>query len=196
MSFPVHLFSSVNAYLEHDTRISDPRLYRNRSRGNKDPYYRITLTTDWLEYNRRVALDAALDYYQGAFEVFTLINPMPVISQRTGLQLNADYDKGTQIITMRGLPFNETNALMAGDFIQISGFTKAYRVAQTASADSGGAANVTLTQPLIDDVPFNAAVNHGANVEFQVCMDYRNSPNIDGINNMNTMVDVELIEQL
>lgn len=196
MIFPTDVFSKINVELTSDTRAPDQRLFRYRSRGILAPYYTISLTTPPLEYEQGVGVAAMLDGFQNELEIFDLPNPIPSVKVHSGLTLAQAASEDDRQIVVQGLSPSQQNAVAAGDFIQIGGDKKAYRIMMSADSDGTGQATVTLTQNLLADYALSSAIKYGENVVFQVSMVDRGSATIDA-DMRNLMVhDVELIEQL
>lgn len=195
MTFPTDKFASVNFELVSDTRTPSARLYRNRNKGSKTPFYMFSLTTPPLPYVEAMEVGAMLDSFQGALEVFTLNNPIPSIKQHNGLYLVSAATKGDTSITIGGFPTNLTKAASV-DFIKLEGSPKCYRIKAPADSNSSGQAVVELTQALIQNYPINTLIDYGENVVFQVSMENRDSGDISSRNSKYIVHDVELIEQL
>ncbi|QJR79603.1 hypothetical protein CA267_001720 [Alteromonas pelagimontana] len=196
MTFPVDKFSDASFELVPDTRLPSARLFRYRSKGSKDPYYMISLTSSMLDYAEGMGVAAVIDSYMGGEAIFPLPNPFPEIASHTGLTLAQVVQRGARQIVIAGLPTNRSNAVPAGDFIQISGSEKAYQIAIGDDSDSTGRALVTLSQPVIQAYSASAQIAYGKHVEFQVCVEDRSSCEVSAKNSKFIVHDVELIEQL
>ena len=191
MTFPVSAFSNIEFELVSDTRAAEARLFRYTSKGSKEPYFMFALTTTPVGYAEGMALAAELDSYQGELETFTLQSPFTAIGNATSMSLTDTFDKGVKVInvTCSGTP-------SAGDFIQISGSTKAYSI-RRVNGTGAGTYDLTLSQGLIQKYFDYATIKYASQVSFQVCMTNRDSAKIDAKKGMNEFVfDVELIEQL
>lgn len=194
--FPINKFSSVNTELVSDSRAPKERLKRYKSEGPKTPYYRFTLTTPPLPLREGMALAAVLDSYHGNINNFDLSNPIPQQKAQTGLYLYQAANKGAGTVVLAGAQPNEVDAVIAGDFIQINGSRKAYRILADSNANSSGHVEVKLTQALIQNYLAPSVVKYGANVVFQVCMEDRDSADITAKDSKFISHDVELIEQI
>lgn len=194
--FPTDKFASVKAELVTDSRAPKERLTRYKSEGPLTPYYRFTMTTPPLPLREGMAVDAVLDSYHGNIKNFDLPNPIPQQKAQSGLFLYQAASKGDDLITLAGFEENEVDAVIAGDFITISGSRKAYRVVFDANANAAGHAQVKLTQGIIQDYAAPSGVTYGADVVFQVCMEDRDSAEISAKDSKFVSHDVELIEQL
>lgn len=196
MTFPASAFEKVKAVLVTDTRAPAERLFRYRTKGSRDPYYKFELETQEQEYKHFIAVDAALDAYHGEEEIFLLPNPMPSIKAYAGLSLFSSPVKGADTITIAGFPPNTADVVWPGDFIKIEGSQKGYRIAALSSSDASGNANVTLTQGIIQAYTAGATVDYGDDVVFQVSMVVRDSDTTDATKSKYGSHAVELIEQL
>ena len=137
-----------------------------------------------------------LDSYQGEFEVFALPNPMISHKAQTGLYLYEAANKGAGTVVLAGAQPNEVDAVIAGDFIQINGSKKAYRVLEDANANSSGLVDVKLTQTLIQNYLAPSVIKYGSEVEFQVSMTDRDSDATTADKARWGSHYVELIEQI
>lgn len=190
MTFPVDKFSSVEIEQVSDTRVSSPRLFRYRSSGNKSPYWMISLTSAPLAYADGVALSAYLDGLQGALTVFDLPNPLPALATNTGCQITTTAGDGASSLTV-----NTPNDCRAGDFIQIAGNSKVYRITQDSLG--AGTKTITITPPLVASVPTAPTnFNYGQDVTFQVALENRSNGTVSASSGKFITHDVELIEQL
>jgi len=194
--FPINKFSSVNVELVSDSRAPKERLKRYKSEGPKTPFYRFTLTTPPLPLREGMAVAAVLDSYHGNIKNFDLRNPIPQQKAQSGLYLYQDANKGADTVVLAGAQPNEVDAVIAGDFIQINGSRKAYRILSDANATAAGRVTVKLTQPLIQSYISPSVVKYGENVVFQVCMEDRDSADITAKDSKFISHDVELIEQI
>ena len=194
--FPTNDFESIQAELISHTIIPKARLRRYRSKSGKEPYYQFSLQSQVKPYREFSRIDAVLDSYQGEFEVFALPNPMISHKTQTGLYLYQDANKGADTIVLGGVPSSEIDAVIAGDFLQINGSKKAYRVLSDANADAAGRVTVKLTQPLIKNYVSPSVVKYGDAVEFQVSMTDRDSDATTADKARWGSHFVELIEQI
>ena len=194
--FPTQDFESIQAELVSFTVIPKPRLQRYRSKSSKSPYYQFSLQSQIKPYREFSRIDAVLDSYQGEYEVFKLPNPMISHKAQTGLFLNVTANKGTSVVEIGGLSPNEIDAVAAGDFIQINGSAKAYRIKQDANANASGIVEVHLTQGVIQSYNAASTVDYGDNVEFQVSMTDRDSDATTADKSRWGSHFVELIEQI
>lgn len=179
-----------------DTRTADNRLYRNRNRGSKTPYYMLEFTSVELDYAESRKVSAKINSYHGPLEVFTIPNPMISVKSHSGLYLTSAVSKGSSSVDIGGAGSNEIDAFHAGDFISIAGSPKAYEIAEDATANSSGEASVKLTQPVIQNYPLNALVDYGDSVEFQVCVDSYDAGDITPEKGKYSVHELVLIEQL
>lgn len=194
--FPTNDFESIQAELISHTIIPKPRLRRYRSKSGKEPYYQFSLQSQIKPYREFSRMDAVLDSYQGEFEVFSLPNPMISHKAQTGLYLFQDANKGDDTVILGGANTNEVDAVVAGDFLQINGSKKAYRILSDANATAAGRVTVKLTQPLIQNYISPSVVKYGGDVEFQVSMTDRDSDATTADKARWGSHFVELIEQI
>lgn len=194
--FPTNDFESIQAELISHTIIPKARLRRYRSKSGKEPYYQFSLQSQIKPYREFSRIDAMLDSYQGEFEVFALPNPMISHKAQTGLYLYQSANKGADTIVLGGATSNEIDAVIAGDFLQINGSKKAYRVLSDANADAAGRVTVKLTQPLIQNYISPSTIKYGDAVEFQVSMTDRDSDATTADKARWGSHYVELIEQI
>lgn len=194
--FPTNDFESIQAELISHTIIPKARLRRYRSKSGKEPYYQFSLQSQIKPYREFSRIDAMLDSYQGEFEVFALPNPMISHKAQTGLYLYQAANKGTDTVVLAGAQPNEVDAVIAGDFIQINGSKKAYRVLEDANANSSGHVLVKLTQTLIQNYLAPSVIKYGSEVEFQVSMTDRDSDATTADKARWGSHYVELIEQI
>lgn len=194
--FPTNDFESIQAELISHTIIPKARLRRYRSKSSKEPYYQFSLQSQMKNYREFSRIDAVLDSYQGEFEVFALVNPMISHRAQTGLYVYQAANKGASTIILAGAQPNEVDAVIAGDFLQITGSKKAYRVLEDANANSSGHVEVKLTQALIQNHLAPSSVKYGDAVEFQVSMTDRDSDATTADKARWGSHYVELIEQI
>ena len=194
--FPTNDFESIQAELISHTIIPKARLRRYRSKSGKEPYYQFSLQSQVKPYREFSRIDAVLDSYQGEFEVFALPNPMVSHRTQTGLYLYQAANKGAGTVVLAGAQPNEVDAVIAGDFIQINGSKKAYRVLEDANANSSGLVDVKLTQTLIQNYLAPSVIKYGSEVEFQVSMTDRDSDATTADKARWGSHYVELIEQI
>ena len=194
--FPVDKFTSVKAELISDSKAPKPRLFRYKSEGGLEPYYKFNLTTPPLTLREGMAVDAVLDSFHGNVSNFDLKNPMPQQKVQEGLYLYEAAPKGANVIIVAGFNPNETEAVIAGDFITINGSRKAYRVCFDADANSSGHATITITQGLIKSYLAPSTIKYGRDVVFQVSMEDRDSAEVSVEKSQYIVHDVELIEQI
>jgi hypothetical protein len=194
--FPTNDFESIQAELISHTIIPKARLRRYRSKSGKEPYYQFSLQSQVKPYREFSRIDAVLDSYQGEFEVFSLPNPMISHKTQTGLYLFQDANKGDDTVILGGANTNEVDAVVAGDFLQINGSKKAYRILSDADATAAGRVTVKLTQPLIQNYISPSTVKYGEAVEFQVSMTDRDSDATTADKARWGSHFVELIEQI
>lgn len=194
--FPVDKFTSVKAELISDSKAPKPRLFRYKSEGGLEPYYQFNLTTPPLSLREGMAVDAVLDSFHGNITNFDLKNPIPQQKAQEGLYLYQSAPKGSNTIIVAGFLPNETDAVIAGDFISITGSRKAYRACFDADANSSGQASITLTQGLIKSYLAPSNIKYGRDVVFQVSLEDRDSAEISVEKNQYIVHDVELIEQI
>ncbi|MFW8589814.1 hypothetical protein ACOI22_03330 [Glaciecola sp. 2405UD65-10] len=185
MIFPVDKFAKVEIEQRNDIRASKERLTRNRARGTKSPYFALMLTTPSIPYNEYIPLSAAVDGYEGALEIFVVQNPIPSIYENENDNTIDFEPKGSKTI---GIDY--TGNYSAGDFIQFSGSTKAYRIMEVDGQ------SITLTHPLLTDIAAGESVYYGKNVQFQMCVNDTHTTTIDVKQSKFGIIDVELIEQL
>lgn len=197
MTFPISEFEMLtHPVLVSDTRTADNRLYRHRNQGSKTPYYMFEFASIELDYAESRKVSAKINSYQGSLVIFQLPNPMISLKSHTGLTVAKAGSKGSDTITLGGGGANITNAFLAGDFIRPNGSAKAYEIAEDASTDFLGEADVKLTQALVQDYAANASVDYGDDVEFQVCVDSYSAGDITPQNGLYAVHDLVLIEQL
>ena len=194
--FPTNDFESIQVELISHTIIPKARLRRYRSKSGKEPYYQFSLQSQVKPYREFSRIDAVLDSYQGEFEVFTLPNPMISHKAQTGLYLYQAANKGSDVVILAGALPNEVDAVIAGDFLQINGSPKAYRILADANANPSGHVNAKLTQSLIQDHLAPSVIKYGDAVEFQVSMTDRDSDATTADKARWGSHYVELIEQI
>lgn len=189
MMYPTNKFNSVNIEQVSDTRVGEPRLFRNRSYGNKDPYWLITMVTPPLPYSEGMGLAAFLDSLLGAFEKFDLPCPVPQISSNPNSYLSANAIKGTTYLNVV-----TPNDVKAGDFVQFSGNKKVYRI--TEDSLGAGTKTIKITPPLVESIPTApTTMLYGDDVVFQVSLEDRSAGEITAERGKFIIHDVELIEQ-
>lgn len=193
--FPISDFESIKAEMVSDTRVSKPRLSRWRSQGPGEPYYQFELQSQVKDYRTFSKMDAQLDSYQGELEVFQLNNPIISHKAHNGLYLYQSANKGVKQIVVAGFVANQSDAVAAGDFIQLAGSSKGYRIREDANANASGRCTINLTQGLIQSHASTEAVAYGEDVVFQVCMTDRDSDSTEASKNKWGSHYVELIEQ-
>lgn len=196
MTFPIDKFEVAGIEQVSDTRTPKPRLFRYRYRGSKKPFWQINLTSVPLDYATGLAVAAYLDGLEGALTVFNLPCPIPALASYTGLTVASAVGKDASTVTVTGLPANQAEALMAGDFIQFAGSPKAYRLTKTTFSNASGDAIAWVTPRLMAGMNSGVAVSYGDAVQFQVAMEKRNSADVDAKKGKFMVHDVELIEQL
>ena len=170
-----------------DIRSPDDRYFRNRARGIRAPYFRLSLTTPPLEYAEHMEVSAQIESFEGAFEVFTFANPLPALASFANQNVNASFAKGVKSVVIAG-----SHAFRVGDFIKFSNHAKVYRI---SSVTPGTNTTIGLSCPLIESISAVTDLIYGANVNFQVCLSNNYSQEVSGKNGNFGMVDVELIEQ-
>lgn len=197
MSFPISQFEMLtHPVLVTDTRTADNRLYRNRNRGSKTPYYMFEFSSVELDYAESRKVSAKINSYQGPLEIFTLPNPMISLKSHSGLSLASAAQVGDDTVDIAGGGANITDAFHAGDFIRIAGSAKAYEVAENANTNSSSVASVKLTQGVVQVHASGSAVDYGDDVEFQVCVDSYDAGDITPAKGLYAVHDLVLIEQL
>lgn len=187
MSFPIDKFSSVTFEQVDDVRTSSERYNRNKARGNRDSYFSLAITSPPYAYSEFMPLWAKIVSYESELENFLLANPLPALAVRSGHTTAATANEGSKAIII-----NTTQVYQAGDFIQFVGHSKAYLIANVVS---GATQALTLTSPLIEDVPISTSVLYGADVNFNVCLRDAVTATIQANNGKFTAIDAELIEQ-
>lgn len=187
MTFPIYKFRSIEIEQINDIRITNDRLFRNRARGVRQPYFIISLTSIPLKRNEYLALSAEVISYEGAYEIFEFNNPVPALSVVSGSVVFEQTLKGDKTIRIQSGANYQT-----GDFIQFEGSTKAYLIAGVTN--SAGIQTIRLSCPLIKTIALNATVFYGADVVFQMAVRKTNSVQIS--TSKFGVIDVELIEQV
>jgi hypothetical protein len=171
MTFKITEFSSVVASQVVDVRTPAPRYNRSRVEGNKKPYWMFELTSIPLAYEVAMGVSAHLDSLNGSIEIFTMPPPLPALAARTGLTIHTLSAEGSSTLHIEGFAANQTSAAKAGDFLQLSGHQKVYRIVETADADATGEASVTITPTLFEASVLSEAVKYGDSVQFQCCLE-------------------------
>lgn len=194
--FPVSKFSSVKVSLQSDVISPKPRLFRYKSETSREPYYKFELTSVPLPLKEGVMVDSFLDSCHGNLKNFDLQNPIPQHKAHSGLFLGQSANKGSDTIVLAGVQPNEPEAVTAGDFLQINGSKKAYRILESANSNSSGQVTVKLTQGLIQSHSAGATIAYGTDVTFQVCVEDRDSGEISVKQSKFVVHDLELIEQI
>lgn len=195
MTFPTSEFSSIEVYQDVEVIAPDRRYKRVKRLDNKEPFWVIALTTPPNEYEKAMEIGAYLDSLLGPLNDFVLPNPVPSIKSRVGLSTNALASKGATTVQIKGATANLVKACAAGDFLNFTGFSKAYRFVLNSNADATGIFTATITPPLIEDIPANTAIKYGSDAEFQVCLDSVATTDINARAGKLISHDVELIEQ-
>jgi hypothetical protein len=171
MTFKITEFSSVVASQVVDVRTPAPRYNRSRVEGNKKPYWMFELTSQPLPYKLAMGVSAHLDSLMGSLGIFTMPPPLAALAVRTGLAIHTASVEGSDTLYVSGFTANQTSAAKAGDYIQLTGHQKAYRVVETADADTSGDASVTITPTLFEASVLSEAVKYGDSVQFQCCLE-------------------------
>lgn len=190
MIFPTSKFQSVTVEQVSDTRVGEARLFRNRSYGNKEPYWLFTMITPPLPYAEGMGLAAFLDSLLGGFEKFDLPCPVPQISSNPNSTLNTTANKGATQLNVA-----TPNDARSGDFVQVAGSKKVYRVTQDSLG--AGTKTITITPPLMESVlSAPSTLLYGNDVVFQVSLEDRSAGEVTAERGKFMIHDVELIEQL
>lgn len=194
--FPISEFESIQTELVNYTKAAKQRLKRYRKKPAKSPHYKFMLQSQIKNYRDFTRIDAVLDSYQGEFEIFTFFNPLVSHKSHNGLYLHQNASRGNQSIVVGGFAVGELDAVAAGDFLQINGSKKAYRILADADANASGQVTVQLTQALIQDYLSPSVIKYGDDVEFQGSMIDRDSDATEASKSKWGSHYVEVIEQL
>lgn len=196
MTIPIDHFAQINIEQIVDVRLSgDARYRRNRRLGNKKPYWMISITTVPLEYAESSELSAYLDSLLGEFKVFSLSNPLPALTQRSGVSLVSAAAQSATTVALGGFSASQAQAVIAGDFIRFNGHPKVYRIVETANANSGGVTTAKITPPLMQSVNSATSVEYGVDVDFQVSLRDTIEMSVNGKDASYSVYNIDLIEQ-
>lgn len=185
--FPINLFSQISIEQVTDNRAPDDRYFRNRARGSRSPYYRLSLTTPMLDYEEHTEASAQIESFEGEFEIFTVSNPFVPLASFANQNVNATFAKGVKSVSITG-----SHAFRVGDFVKFSNHAKVYRI---SSVTPGTNTTIKLSCPLLESISNTTDLIYGANVNFQVCLSSSYSQEVKASDGNFGIVDVELIEQ-
>jgi hypothetical protein len=171
MTFKITEFSSVVSSQVVDVRTPGARYNRSRVEGNKKPYWMFELTSTPLPYEEAMGVSAHLDSLNGSLEIFTMPPPLPALAVRTGLTIHTASVKGSNILYVGGFTANQLSSAKAGDYMQLAGHQKAYRIVENANADATGEASITVTPRLFEASVLNEVVKYGDAVQIQCCLE-------------------------
>lgn len=196
MTFPITEFSLIEFEQVIDNRFSDKARYnRSRAIGSKREFWMLSITNPPYPYAQGMAVSAVLNSYRGGHEIVALLNPLPPLATRTGLSLNAAATDESTTIQVKGMPTNNAQGMVGGDFINIAGHAKAYQVVFDVASNASGVGTATITPPLFQDVPSNSAINYGEDAVFQVCLDDVVSASVDAKKGKFMSFSFDLMEQ-
>jgi len=195
-AFPIQFFRQVEVTLILDIIKPEERLYENKSLGSEDPYYLFALTSTPVSHDDAMEISGILDWYNDSIRNFLLPNPLKSVRKLSGLYLTTGGFVGSQELKVAGLPPSREKAVWGGDFLQPDINTKGYRIAFSANSDPTGRATITLTQPLLHNIPAGTQIRYGDDVNFQVCVKNRNGGEFGVKDAGKTIFDLELMEQL
>lgn len=195
-AFPIQFFRQVEVTLILDIIKPEERLYENKSLGSEDPYYLFALTSVPVSHDDAMEISGVLDWYNDSIRNFLLPNPLKSVRKLSGLYLTTSGFVGSQVLHVEGLPPSREKAVWGGDFVQPDTSTKGYRIAFSANSDATGRATITLTQPLLHNIPAGTQIRYGDDVNFQVCVKNRNGGEFGVKDAGKTIFDLELMEQL
>ena len=195
-AFPIHFFRQVEVTLILDVVKPEERLYENKSLGSEDPYYLFALTSTPVRHDDAMEISGILDWYNDSIRNFLLPNPLKSVRKHSGLYLATSGLAGSQVLQVAGLPPSREKAVWGGDFVQPDINTKGYRIAFSGNTDAAGRATITLTQPLLHNIPAGTKLHYGDDVNFQVCVKNRNGGEFGVKDAGKTIFDLELMEQL
>tara|TARA_B100002049_G_C16070282_1_gene372464 strand:- start:645 stop:1238 length:594 start_codon:yes stop_codon:yes gene_type:complete len=195
-AFPIQFFRQVEVTLILDIIKPEERLYENKSLGSEDPYYLFALTSTPVSHDDAMEISGILDWYNDSIRNFLLPNPLKSVRKHNGLYLTTSGFVGSQVLHVAGLPPSREKAVWGGDFVQPDINTKGYRLAFSANSDATGRGTLTLTQPLLHNLPAGTQIRYGDDVNFQVCVKNRNGGEFGVKDAGKTIFDLELMEQL
>lgn len=110
-------------------------------RGNGQKWA-IEFTTGLLEERDARELVAFLDSLNGRYETFTMDCPLRYLGKNTSFKV--DGTAGSNTLAVSQLYNNDTDVLVAGDFISIAGHDKVYKVVTGTDADGAGDGSITI----------------------------------------------------
>lgn len=187
INFPIGEFSFISIQPMVDTRFNDPRYYMNVARGNKSPYYVMSLTTSKLPYDEYMALTAVIEASEGILETFTIAHPLPALATFSDQNVHANFNAGSKEVLITG-----NREFKVGDYIQFSTHTKVYRIASVLRQTN---TTIGLTCPLVEDILSSSTMKYGENVEWKFRLNSEFSTDIAARESKFGIIDVELIEQ-
>lgn len=195
--FPQNKTASISFELVNDTKTPKARLFRYRSEGSEDPYFKISVTSIPLEYSEGMAWGMEISSKRGPLKVFDYPNPFPAIRTLNSVVLYQDASKGDESIKVITSQSNQPGVVAGGDFVQIQGSAKAYGIRPFGyTSDGDGVVTLLLTQGLVKDYPAGSSIAYGADVVFSVCIEKSDDVSVKSSDAKHIVHDVELIEQI
>lgn len=110
----------------------------------------IEFTTGLLEERDARELSAFLDSLNGRYESFTMDCPLRYLGKNNSFKV--DGTAGTNTLAVNQLYNNNTEVLVAGDFISIEGHDKVYKIVTGTDADGAGNGSITIFPKLMTTV--------------------------------------------
>jgi hypothetical protein len=196
MTFRITRYSKIEITQVVDVRTTAKNKYnRARIEGPNRAFWQIDMTTPPLPYAEAMGVAAYLDSLKGSLEIIEVPNPLPELATRTGLTTLAIDAKESKTLRIDGFISHQSNAVVAGDFVQHSTSQKVHRIVNTANANDSNNVSATITPELYANTEAGGLLKYGDAVIFQCCLDEYYSMNVSASNGKFVVFNITLMEQ-